>query len=285
MSRGSLIKGYVELMRPGNAIAASILTLIGAFVAGGALKHQIPAIAAMLATLLATAAGNAINDYFDRDIDRVNSPDRPIPRGAVSPRGALWFSIALFIIAISLTFLLPTLAILIAAINLIALIAYTEIFKGMPAIGNGVVAYLGGSTFLFGGAAVTSLDESVLTLFILAALATFSREVIKDVEDMAGDATRDLRTLPLVAGERVALGIASLSLALAILASPAPYISEALGWPYLILVVPADVTMAIAMYCAWQNATLGQRVLKFGTYLAAVAFVVGRIAAEMPGLW
>ncbi|WP_424018341.1 geranylgeranylglycerol-phosphate geranylgeranyltransferase [Halorientalis pallida] len=275
------VRGLVELTRPVNAIAAGVLTFIGAFVAVGSSLPAVPVLAALVATVLATGAGNAINDYFDREIDRINAPDRPIPRGAVSPRGALVFSAALFVIAVVLVLaLLPLLAIGIAVFNLLALITYTEVFKGLPGVGNALVAYLGGSTFLFGTAAVWPVDTTVLAsvvvLFLLAALSTLAREIIKDVEDVAGDREEGLNTLPIAVGERRALGLAAGLLVVAALASPVPYLLGTFGEAYLVVVVPADLVMLYAGYEGFGDPTAGQSHLKYGMFLAAVAFVVGR---------
>jgi geranylgeranylglycerol-phosphate geranylgeranyltransferase len=277
--------GLLELTRPGNAVASGVLTFIGAFVAGlsgpagGLVLETAPEIragAAVLATVLAVGGGNAINDYFDREIDRINAPDRPIPRGAVSPRGALAFSVALFALAVGLTLLLPLLAVGIALFNLLALVAYTELFKGLPGVGNLVVAYLGGSTFLFGGAAVGGDLSTAGVLFALAALSTFAREVVKDVEDIAGDREEGLNTLPIAVGERRALVVAAVALGLAILASPLPYVTGTFGAAYLVLVLPADAVMVYAAYESFSDATAGQSRLKYGMFLAMASFVVGR---------
>ncbi|AKH97565.1 geranylgeranylglycerol-phosphate geranylgeranyltransferase [Halanaeroarchaeum sulfurireducens] len=274
---GDALRGYVELARPLNAFVAGVLTFVGAFVAGGALTRPSLAGAAVVATWLATAAGNAINDYFDRDIDRINEPGRPIPRGAVSVRGALVYSVLLFGGAVVFALLLPPLAIAIAVINLTALVAYTRVFKGLPGAGNAVVAYLGGSTFLFGAAAVGDLRAGAV-LFVLAALSTFSREIIKDVEDVAGDRAEGLRTLPIVVGERRAHLVAGAVLIIAVAASPLPFVWGIFGLPYLVVVIPADLVMLAACTLGYGNPTRGQRLLKYGMFLAAVAFVVGRIA-------
>ncbi|WP_266076696.1 geranylgeranylglycerol-phosphate geranylgeranyltransferase [Haladaptatus caseinilyticus] len=286
-------KGLFELTRPGNAFAAGMLTFIGAFVAGGVFTDPKPirVVAAVAATWFATGAGNAINDYFDRDIDRINAPERPIPRGAVSPRGALLFSGALFGGAVVAALVLPVLAIAIAAVNLIALVAYTKLFKGLPGVGNAVVAYLGGSTFLFGSVAVAVgargavLPQGVNTgiraafiLFLLAALSTFTREIIKDVEDMAGDREEGLNTLPLAIGADPALAIGAVLLVIAVAASPLPYIWGTFGLPYLVVLVPADFVMLYAVYESFDDPTAGQNHLKYGMFFAAIAFVVGRIA-------
>jgi geranylgeranylglycerol-phosphate geranylgeranyltransferase len=279
--------GLLELTRPGNAVLSGVLTFIGAFVAGlgaapgGVLLDSSPelrAAAAVAATVLAVGAGNAINDYFDRDIDRINAPGRPIPRGAVSPRGALAFSVVLFGLAVGFALLLTPLAIGIAVVNLLALVAYTELFKGLPGVGNGLVGYLGGSTFLFGGAAVGGRLGPVVVLFVLAALATFAREVVKDVEDVAGDREEGLNTLPIAYGERRALLVATFALALAVLASPAPYLLGTFSVVYLVAVLPADAVMLVAAYWSFDDPTRGQTWLKYGQLSAAVAFVVGRLA-------
>ena len=271
------VGGLFELTRPGNTVAAGVLTFTGSFVAGGFGVAPVPVAAAVAATMCATAAGNAVNDYFDRDIDRVNRPDRPIPRGAVSPRVALAFSVLLFVGAVVAAVSLPVVAVAIAAANLLALVAYTKLFKGLPGVGNAVVAYLTGSTFLFGGAAVGSAEEpAVLVLFALAALATLSREAVKDVEDVAGDREEGLRTLPIVVGETAALRVGGAVLIVAVAASAVPYLMGTFGLLYVALVVPADAVMLDGIRRSFADPATAQRRLKRGMFLATVAFVVGR---------
>lgn len=274
------VRGYVELMRPMNSVAAGVLTFIGAFVAGGSVDQAPAVAAAVAATALATGAGNAINDYFDREIDRINQPNRPIPRGAVSERGALWFSVALFTAATALALTLPALAIGIAAFNLVALVAYTEFFKGLPGLGNALVAYLGGSTFLFGGAAVGDVSASGI-LFVLAALSTLTREIIKDVEDIEGDREEGLNTLPIAIGARRALHVGTALLIVAILASPIPYLQGSFGIVYLLVVVPAAVIMVGAAVRSYDRPEIGQRYLKYGMFLAALAFMIGQLSVVL----
>jgi geranylgeranylglycerol-phosphate geranylgeranyltransferase len=277
MGLAATARGLLELMRPVNTVAAGALTFIGAFVAGGAFGEAAATAAAVGATWLATGAGMAINDYFDREIDAINAPERPIPRGAVTPRGALAFSVALFVGAMVLAALLPLLALGIAAVNLVGLVTYTTYFKGLPGAGNALVAYLVGSTFLFGAAAVGDpLAGGILA--VLAALSTFTREVIKDVEDVAGDREEGLNTLPIAIGPRRALALAAVLLVVAVAASPVPYYLGTFGVWYLVVVVPADALMLVAAYRSFEDPTAGQQLLKAGTFVAAAAFVVGRLA-------
>ncbi len=275
--------GLLELTRPANAVAAGVLTFLGAYVAGG-FGGELPAVAAAVgATVLATGAGNAINDYFDREIDRINRPDRAIPRGAVSPRAAVVLAVVLFGAAILLALALPALAVAIAVVNLLALVAYTELFKGTPGAGNALVAYLVGSTFLFGAAAVGDVRPAAV-LFALAALATFSREVIKDVEDMAGDREEGLNTLPIAVGRRRALVVGAAALVVSVLAIPLPYLYGPFGVAYLVLVVPAAAVMLAGAVRSFADPAAGQRRVKYGMFLATLAFVAGRGAVDLVGL-
>ncbi|WP_101297628.1 geranylgeranylglycerol-phosphate geranylgeranyltransferase [Halegenticoccus soli] len=285
MSLTDRARGLLELTRPGNAVAAGVLTFTGAYVGDDIFGALWPVALAVAATAFATGAGNAVNDYFDREIDRINRPDRPIPRGAVSPRGALLFSAALFLAATACAVQLPAAAIAIAVVNLAALVAYTKLFKGLPGIGNAVVAYLTGSAFLFGDAAVPTNDgggpfsSATLVLFALAAVATLTREIVKDVEDVAGDREEGLRTLPIAIGERPALWLGVVAMVLAAAASVLPYLRGTFGPVYLALVVPADAVMVGAALRSFRDPTGSQRRLKHGMFLAAGAFIAGRTAA------
>ena len=274
------IRGAMELARPANCVGAAVLTVTGAFVAGIG-DAVVPTALAAMTTGVAVAAGNAINDYFDREIDAVNRPDRPIPRGAVPPRGALALAATCFAVAVVLAVRLPLVAVAIATINLVALVTYTTAFKGTPGLGNALVSYLVGSTFLFGGAAVGALGslgglDAPLVLGVLAALSTFTREVIKDVEDVAGDREAGLRTLPIAVGERRSLWIGAASLGVAVAISPVPYLLGTFGAVYLAIVAVADAVMASACYEAFSDPAAAQSRFKYGTFLAAAAFVVGR---------
>lgn len=272
--------GHVKLTRPGNVIAAAILAAVGAYVAAGA-EVSIPILAAITATALGTAAGNAINDYFDRDIDAVNQPDRPIPAGLVAPATAKWFAALSLVAAVALTLaVLPIEAIVIATINLVLLVAYTSWFKGTPGLGNGVVAFLVASALWFGGAAGGDIF-STLEIGILAGVATFAREVIKDIEDIPGDRAEGLTTLPIAVGANRAWIVAAVVLFIGALLSPLPYLQGTFGWWYLVGLVPALAIMVEGLRQGRSNPRFAQQLLKAGMYVALVAFVVGRFQLSM----
>ncbi len=193
------LSGLLAITRPINAIISGLAALIGFLVATGTVTT--PAIVLVPVVVLVTAAGNVINDFFDAEIDAINRPDRPIPSGVVLRSTARSFAVTLFFGGILFAFFTNPLCLAIAAVNSVLLVLYAARLKGMPFTGNVAVSYLAASIFLFGGAFAGF--EGLLANLPLAAIAffaTLSRELLKDAEDVDGDAAQGARTLPIIAG-------------------------------------------------------------------------------------
>lgn len=272
------LKALLEVTRPANAVFAGVATALGAFIGGFSV---FPGVLAALVTAMATAGGNAVNDYYDADIDEVNRPERPIPSGRLRRREAVLLAALLLAAAFALTLLfLPPLAIAIGVVNLFVLVGYSSHLKRTPFLGNLAVAFLTGTAFLFGGAAVGGA-EFTAALFLLAALATLGREIVKDVEDVEGDKRMGASTLPLVWGERNSLVAASGFVVAAVMLSPAPYLLGQFGLPYLVAVLPADLVLLAGVVRIWGSASQGQKLLKLGMFVAMLAFLAARITTEL----
>ena len=78
-------RGYLELTRPANVATALADVLAGYAVAG--LGNHTALAWLLLSTACLYAGGVVLNDVFDREIDRTERPERPIPSGRV-PVGA-----------------------------------------------------------------------------------------------------------------------------------------------------------------------------------------------------
>ncbi len=265
----------LEILRPFNCLMAGAAAIIGLLLAGQADAGAGDAAFVFAAVFLVTGAGNAVNDYYDREIDAINRPLRPIPSGRISPHGALAYSLALFGAGCILAGLVGRICLGVAVLNSFLLFFYARNLKATPLAGNICVAYLTGSTFPFGGAVagVAGLEANLVP-FLLSFLATMSREIAKDIEDMAGDASGGARTLPILAGERAAAALAGLfALAAVGLSYFAPF-----GRAYLIIVIVADLFFLIAMQKIIKGDAAGsQKALKMGMAVALVAFLVAAL--------
>ena len=269
-----------EIMRLRNGLGATVLTATGAVVSGGVALS--PAVgAAMVATVAATGAGNVINDIIDRPIDAVNRPDRPLPRGAVSSTEARVLGGALVVIALVATLMLPPPAIAIAAVNLLLLGTYTQWFKGRVLIGNLLVGWLTGSTVLFGAAAVGAVGPVISVLCAMVIGATISRELIKDVEDVTGDAAEGLQTAAIVWGRERAVQAAMAAAVLSVALSAGPVLLGVYGTAYLVTIAIADGLLVRAVWEARRDARTAQRAVKRAMYLAMGAFLLPVVIAAI----
>ena len=232
---------------------------------------------AAVAAALFTAGGNALNDYFDRETDRVNHPDRPIPRGDVSSEQALRFASLAFALSLAAAVYAGILAVAIVAVNFVVMVSYEKGFKARGASGNFLIAYLVGSLFAFGGAAAYTGGIAVLQraflLGLLAALATAGREVTKDIEDLAGDVDR--ATLPRRIGVPRAGAIATACFVASVVLSAIPLVLGLFGWAYLVIVLVADAIFIYSGAYSAKNPARAQRAAKYGMVVALVAFLAG----------
>ncbi|TXE07005.1 prenyltransferase [Algoriphagus aquimarinus] len=156
----------------------------------------------VISTILITAAGYMINDYYDVKIDYVNRPQNVVVGKGIKRRVVILLHTILNFTAIGLGYLVsPT----IALINFGAaflLWVYSNQLKREPFIGNFTVALLTGVSIYLIGFYFQKSELLVLTYSIFAFFLNLIREIIKDIEDRQGDRKHGCRTLPIVIGFR-----------------------------------------------------------------------------------
>ncbi len=272
--------GLLQLARPVNCAMAAVGVAIGGVVAVGAGAWGVHALSLTLAAAAAlafTAGGNALNDLYDRETDRVNHPERPLPSRRLSVAAARAFAASAFVIAAVLAAFVNVYCVVIVAVNAALMLVYEARLKALGVPGNAVIAYLVGSLFLFAGAAVLSPDPDPLfratTLAVLASSATFGREITKDIEDMAGDIDR--KTLPQRVGAKAAGGVAAAAFVGGVVLSVVPWLYGVLPPAYLAVVLVADGMFIYAALYSAGKPSLSQRVAKYGMVVALGAFLAG----------
>lgn len=242
---------YIRLARPANlAILLMAVPLGGLLAAGPAVvlveKVLLLMTAAVSAGLVA-AGGNAINDFHDVEIDRINAPRRPLPSGAVMPAGAriMWAatSAAGILLGLAVSFLHAALA----AGCVLLLYAYSVSLKRTPLAGNAIISAVTATALLY-GALVHTLSPPVLAGVFFAFTTTLAREIVKDVQDVEGDAQAGARTLPIVLGERIAMILAGALLLATVLATPIPFLYLDYGGIYLLGIL---VTNGVLLRAVW----------------------------------
>jgi len=167
-----------------------------------------------ISTLLIAAAGYLINDYYDKETDLINKDNK---QNTLSMRALLTGYIILNSTALilSFTFAFSNYIFWIFPSSIILLWLYSYRLKGLPFIGNIVVAILSATVpFLYlsiqeitidcvSNTYKSSVDLTIIFSF-LAFFSTLARELVKDIEDMKGDKAQELKTIPILWGIKTA---------------------------------------------------------------------------------
>ena len=262
----------IELPRPINCLITFASVLLGGWL--GIHRITEPLLFAALSAALITAGGNALNDLCGITEDRVNKPHRPLPSGRLSP-GFARIEMGIFLLAgILLALPLPTPALAIALTAVTSLIFYNIYLKRVPLIGNLIISALGGLAFLYGGAAVKVISAPYL-IASFAFLFHLGRELLKDLEDSAGDRQLSGSTVPISWGENIARILITGIFAILIIAMPLPALLGIYGSIYLSLIILLNLLLIFVLIRLWQKDTLGylNNLLKAGMLLGLAAFL------------
>ena len=228
-----------------------------------------------------TGASMAINDYWDREIDRINEPDRPIPSGLVSTSESLFLAASLISIGLvaALFTNLPCLAV--AILTLIVSVTYNTKGKQTGFLGNLLVSLCVSIPLIYGGFLVGAVLEPAALLFaVLAFLACTGREVTKGIVDVEGDRDKNIRTIVVSYGEKAGAYVASFFYVLASGLSLAPVYLKLVSFWFLPFVLIADAgfissSLLLIRDYSRQNARRIKNVVLLWMMFALLAFIVG----------
>jgi len=268
---------YLALTRPGNVVLTAIAVVAGSFIAAGdnIVDFQFEILIAAISAMMLVGGGNALNDYNDRESDKENHPERPIPAGLVNAEDALIFSRILLAggLLLLLFGLANKLPFIVALLGTITLISYENKLKALGLSGNIAVGFMSGAVFLYAGMVVNEPGPT-LWMFGLAILATISREIIKDIQDLEGDTDRF--TLPARIGITNSLILAGtiLIIAWSLSFTAIPQFDGMALNAYVIGISTANVLMLIGFQNARNgNYFSGQKNIKQGMGIAMLAFI------------
>ncbi len=169
----------------------------------------------VMATLCIAAAGNVINDIYDREADAINKPHKCTVGSFITENTANYLYIVLNMIGVGIGFYVShrvgkspffTLFVVISAL----LYLYSSYLKGILLVGNSVISVLVASSILIVGLfeltpTLNALNKEIQFTFfkVIANYAFFAfilnllREIVKDMEDMEGDQKVGLVTFPI----------------------------------------------------------------------------------------
>lgn len=202
------IRGLLKITRVANLIIISLaqyLTAIFLIGPSGQWYDYLTSIKLFLiviSTLLISSAGYIINDYYDQKIDIINRPEKVVVGTNLKRRAAMFYHMFFNFIGIFLGLLASVQIGIIHLGSSFLLWLYSNNLKRLPLIGNLLIGFLTGMAILMIGVQYNNLNPLLYAYSLFAASIMIIREIIKDVEDMKGEKTHGLKSLPLLIGVR-----------------------------------------------------------------------------------
>jgi 4-hydroxybenzoate polyprenyltransferase len=169
----------------------------------------------LFSIILITAAGYIINDIFDLKSDLINKPQKVIVTNYFSVESAQHFYLIVNTLGIvsgiglSLSMQKPTYSFIFIGASLL-LYFYSKKLKSKPLIGNITVSFLVALSivilYFFDLNFAIQNEAQQLVIYIILLLTSFAffinlvREIVKDIEDINGDYSMKMNTLPILLG-------------------------------------------------------------------------------------
>jgi chlorophyll synthase len=194
--------------KPGTWFAPMWAMLVGC-VAGGAV-WDLGSIARVLAGMvmagpLLCAFSQVINDWYDRDVDRINEPDRPTAANLLAPGTIALIAGGLALAALAIAWALGPLVTWLALGGLVLALAYSAPPLRLKAR-NGWLANTAcsfayeGFAWVAGAAAFGHVSGGTIVLATLYSLGSHGLMTLNDFKSIEGDRKLGLRSIPAMLG-------------------------------------------------------------------------------------
>lgn len=276
------VRALWDLMRLEHGIMLFIAVLIGALIAQKGIPPTEKLIFAFLTPMLLESSTFALNDYFDFEVDKKNERfDRPLVRGDLKPRVALYIFFILFPLGILSAFFVNITCFIIATATAVLSVLYDVWLKEVKLLGNFYIAYIMAIPFIFGGTVVSiTIPPIVVVVALIAFLTGVAREIMKDVMDFEGDKERGVKSFPRYIGIQKSNFVAAFFYLAAVSISPIPFLMSVGGvyyfnYNYLAIVLITDVML---VYTSLQLIFAKDIDINFHRKFTLAAIFVGLIA-------
>lgn len=250
------IAGVLRLIRPVNCAMMGFAVIVGAAIGGrlGFLGSWPSLVLGFFTGFTLTGGSMAINDYYDREIDAINEPRRPIPSGDVTPQKALAISVSLSTVGLFTAWKTNLICLALAFFSWLIMFIYSTAGKRTGLLGNLLVSTCIAIPFVYGGAAVEN-RLSVLTLLfaIIAFLSNTGREVTKGIVDIEGDVSQGIRTIAVSRGSLMAGRVSAVFYISAATLSLLPLVLGLVSSFYIPFITLTDLGIVHSSYSLVQN--------------------------------
>lgn len=214
-------RDVLELLKPLTWFAPIWAFMCGVVSSGEPLAPRWPFLLAgvLLTGPLVCGTSQAVNDWFDRHVDAINQPDRPIPSGRIAGAWGLWIALAGTAASLAVAAATGPWVLGATCLGLALAWAYSAPplrLKVSGIWGPGAVALSYEGLTWFTGASVMAgalPPYPVLVVLALYAAGAFGIMTLNDFKAVEGDRATGVRSLPAVLGVDAAARIACVTMA------------------------------------------------------------------------
>jgi geranylgeranylglycerol-phosphate geranylgeranyltransferase len=246
--------GLLSMMRLPNCVMIGFAVIVGELMASTTVPVR-AAFYGFMTGFLLLAASMVSNDYFDREIDRINEPERPIPAGVIKPAEALSFTLILAAIGFWFAENSGAGALVIATVSVIIMVLYNSRLKKTGLLGNALVSTNVAIPFVYGGFVVGSPTWSLGIFSLLAFLSSIGREIVKGIVDVSGDTARGVKSIAATKGNAKAAKYGAALFVAAVALSGLPLILGIGSYYYIPLVAICDIGFLLTAYSILANSS------------------------------
>ena len=196
---------HLETMRPYTLLWCGLVSLVGACLRSGGIPPIQTTILVFFIPILGWIAGLYLADYYDKGLDAIQKPQRPIPSGRISPNEALAVGATYAILGLGLSFFLPLLNIVIVFIAGALVLCYAKYTKAKGLLGNFNRGAMTVMTYLFGVFSIPTSSPIPVSIWMLSLVFFFhdtNSNIIGAIRDVHGDKTGGYATTPVKYGIR-----------------------------------------------------------------------------------
>lgn len=256
--------------------------ILGELLALGKLPTTKGIVLGFLSIFFISATSLILNDYFDIEIDKINAPERPLPAGLVTERDVILLSIVVTMLGFIASYLISLEALLVVILVWTVGFLYNWRFKKAGFIGNLMVSFSVGMTFIFGGIAVDRPFEKIVWFFaVIVMLIDLGEEIAADAMDIEGDRQAGSRSLALVLGSENALKISGATFLLVTVANSLPLLLGWLEWIYLFPFLLMDVVILYSTSKLLDSRIVNRRIYIRWIYLSGLVALLIFIIIQM----
>ncbi len=179
---GQKTKAFLQLCRPAN-LPTSAADILAGLALAGFFDHFTIELGPLggllvLSSIFLYAGGVVLNDVFDIELDKVERPERPLPKGIIKIGEARIFGFGLLVIGLALAFLVTTMSGMIAAILVFFILTYDSYSKNRKVLGPLNMGICRGMNLLLGMSVFAELGHfkyAIIPIIYIAAITMISQ--------------------------------------------------------------------------------------------------------------